>query len=96
MPVPRAPTDRFGDRVGDRLRHRPGYPEALPGWLHAHGVPARALVAGTDIVAGRSARMGQDAGHGRRHPVSDTGRAAGMAGRVVPDYATRAFIGTLD
>ena len=63
MPVPRAPTERFGDRVGDYLRYRPGYPGALPGWLHAQGAAADALVADIGAGTGQSARMWLDAGH---------------------------------
>jgi hypothetical protein len=33
MPDAPAPTERSSDRVDDDIRHRPGYPAALPAWL---------------------------------------------------------------
>jgi hypothetical protein len=101
VPVPRASTDRFGDRVGDCLRHRPGHPEALPGWLRAQRVAARALVAGTGSGVGQSTRMAQEAGHDGLRRMKRTAGApapadAALAGQGEPDYDARVFIGTLD
>jgi SAM-dependent methyltransferase len=64
MPDALAPTERFSDRVDDYLRHRPGYPAALPAWLRqSQGIDAGRLVADIGAGTGISTRMWLDAGH---------------------------------
>lgn len=50
------PTERFGDRVDDYRRHRPGYPPALTAWLIAEaglaaGDPVADLGSGTGLLS---------------------------------------------
>ncbi len=79
-----APTERFSNRVGDYVRHRPGYPEALVAWLRqSQGVDAGWRVADVGAGTGISTRMWRDAGH----PVvavepNDAMREAGSAAMV--------------
>lgn len=64
MPDACAPAERFTDRVDDYVRHRPGYPAALPAWLHhSQGIHADHEVADVGAGTGISARMWLDAGH---------------------------------
>ena len=80
MAGPRDPTERFGDRVEDYLRHRPGYPAALPVWLHAQGVAAEARVADIGAGTGQATRMWLEAGHAVvAVEPNDAMRAAGAA-----------------
>ena len=59
-----APTERFSNRVGDYVRHRPGYPAGLVAWLHeAQGIDAGQSVADIGAGTGISTRMWRDAGH---------------------------------
>src|SRR5690606_18543158 len=59
-----APTERFSSRVGDYVRHRPGYPPALAAWLHqAQGIGAGLAVADVGAGTGISTRMWREAGH---------------------------------
>lgn len=61
--APRDPTARFGDRVDDYVRHRPGYPTALVAHLRAGGwLPLRARVADIGAGTGISSAMFLDAG----------------------------------
>lgn len=60
--TPRDPTKRFGDRVDDYVRHRPGYPPALVAHLRAGGwLPPRAVVADIGAGTGISSAMFLDA-----------------------------------
>lgn len=60
-----APTERFSSRVGDYVRHRPGYPEALVGWLRqSQGIDAGWRVADIGAGTGIATRMWLEAGHG--------------------------------
>jgi SAM-dependent methyltransferase len=64
MPDAPAPTERFSSRVEDYVRHRPGYPAALPAWLrHTQGIDAGRVVADIGAGTGISTRMWLDAGH---------------------------------
>lgn len=59
-----APTERFSSRVGDYVRHRPGYPAGLVAWLHeAQGIGADLVVADVGAGTGISTHMWRDAGH---------------------------------
>jgi len=61
--APRDPTKRFDDRVGDYVRHRPGYPPALIAHLRAGGwLPPQAVVADIGAGTGISTAMFLDAG----------------------------------
>lgn len=58
------PTRRFGDRVDDYLRWRPGYPDAVPDVLREAGIlPAGAIVADLGSGTGLLAKVFLDAGH---------------------------------
>ncbi len=57
-------TRRFSDRVGDYVRHRPGYPPAIVDFLHGRcGVAPDAVVADVGAGTGISTRMFLEAGH---------------------------------
>lgn len=59
----RDPTERFSDRVADYVRHRPGYPPALIGFLHEHdGLRASSRVADIGSGTGFSSALFLDAG----------------------------------
>lgn len=58
-----APTERFSSRVGDYVRHRPGYPPGLMAWLRRQGIDAGQRVADIGAGTGISTRMWRDAGH---------------------------------
>ena len=66
MPAPPAasdPTVRFGDRVEDYVRYRPGYPIALTEYLRAHaGLDATSVVADIGAGTGISSELFLDAG----------------------------------
>ena len=61
--VSRDPTTRFGDRVADYVRYRPGYPPALAAYLRTHGwLPRSAHVADVGAGTGLSSALFLDAG----------------------------------
>lgn len=62
-PDSRDPTQRFGDRVDDYVRYRPGYPAALIETLQARGwLPAQSVVADIGAGTGLSSALFLDAG----------------------------------
>lgn len=62
-PAPNDPTERFGDRVADYVRHRPSYPPALIGFLRARGyLPPNARVADIGAGTGISSALFLEAG----------------------------------
>jgi hypothetical protein len=91
MPDASAPTERSSDRVDDDVRHRPGYPAALPVWLHrSQRIDAGHVVADIGSGTGISMRLCLDAGH----PMGAV-EAHAIEGQVDFDYDTRVFVGTL-
>lgn len=59
-----APTERFSNRVGDYVRHRPGYPPGLVAWLRDdQGIGADQRVVDIGAGTGISTRMWRQAGH---------------------------------
>lgn len=77
-----APTERFSNRVGDYVRHRPGYPAGLVAWLHGtQGIDAGLQVADVGAGTGISTRMWHGAGHEVVAVEPNAAmREAGMAG----------------
>jgi len=62
-PASRDPTERFGDRVDDYVRYRPGYPAALIDHLRERGwLPAGSVVADIGAGTGISSALFLDAG----------------------------------
>lgn len=63
MQASRDPTRRFGDRVDNYIRYRPGYPAALIGSLQARGwLPPQSVVADVGAGTGISSALFLDAG----------------------------------
>lgn len=59
----RDPTERFGDRVADYVRYRPGYPAALVAYLRARGwLQPRTVVADVGAGTGLSSVLFLDEG----------------------------------
>jgi len=64
-PASRDPTERFGNRVDDYVRYRPGYPAALIDHLRIRGwLPADSVVADIGAGTGISSALFLDAGCG--------------------------------